>query len=83
MNILLISSMSTTDLNIRYKLAIHCIEAVDYNFNTNSIKLFKIEVRPRMLNAYLSFFIKLPKPNNLFNNNYDGPLLYSKLLNLI
>lgn len=68
---------------IRYKLATHCVEAVDYNFNTNSIKILKVKIRPKILNAYRSFFIKLPKPNNLFNNNYDGPFLYSKLLNFI
>lgn len=68
---------------IRYKLATHCVEAVDYNFNTNSIKILKVKIRPKILNAYRSFIIKLPKPNNLFNNNYDGPFLYSKLLNFI
>ena len=53
-----------------------------HSFSLEKLKLLKQIVKPQNLNAWESYFIEKSDKNELLNNE-DGPIINSKLLNLI
>ena len=62
-------------------IAAHSIET-GHIFNSDNLKLLKNIVKPKYLNAWETYFIESCNKNYLLNNE-DGPILNSKLINLI